>query len=174
MKTLFIDGLCEPINPGGVAAIGYVIDARQYGAVIGYGQGMTNNVAEYRAAIKSLEDLVGTEEELLVCSDSQLLVRQLTGRYAVHSSTIFPHYQKILELQRQFQQVQFEWIPREKNTLADALCWKAYEDFLDQNPGVANLYQAHWASKPTQVQLQLMGLTRKYVGERTARRLMAK
>lgn len=173
MKPLYIDGLCEPINPDGVAAIGYFIDHWRYGEVIGYGPGMTNNVAEYRAAIKGL-DLVGKEEELLIRTDSQLLAKQLNGEWAVRAETILPLYQRVRQLQQQFRRVQFEWISRKENTLADAICWQAYEDFLDRNSQVADLYRAHWASKPTELKLQQLGITRKYVGKQTALRLMPK
>lgn len=178
MTTLYIDGLCEPINPKGVGAIGYVLNSsqgtHQYGEVIGYGQGMTNNVAEYRACIKGLEDLVGKEQELVVCTDSQLMAKQLKGEYAVRAEHLVPLHRRVRQLAEQFQKIRFEWILGTQNTAADEAAWKAYEDFLDKNPVIANQYQAYWASRFTQQQLQQMGITRKYVGEQTAKRLMTK
>ncbi len=55
LMVVNIDGLCEPVNPGGIATYGYVIRdesgsliAKKSG-VVGKGAGMSNNVAEYAA-----------------------------------------------------------------------------------------------------------------------------
>ncbi len=58
MDTLIvvhIDGLCEPVNPGGTATFGYVIRddsgsiLASKSGIVGKGPTMTNNVAEYTA-----------------------------------------------------------------------------------------------------------------------------
>jgi len=62
---LWADGLCEPVNPGGFACWGfYAVDA--YGqrigegrGCLGHGPGMTNNSAEYQAAIEALRWAAG-------------------------------------------------------------------------------------------------------------------
>jgi hypothetical protein len=53
--VVYIDGLCEPVNPGGTATYGFVIQddsgtifARRAG-LVRKGPGMSNNVAEYAA-----------------------------------------------------------------------------------------------------------------------------
>lgn len=54
MKRLevFIDGCCEPVNPGGTAAYGVVVKCEgkvlfSEGKIVGSGNGISNNVAEY-------------------------------------------------------------------------------------------------------------------------------
>ena len=56
--VVYVDGLCEPMNPGGTATYGYLIRneagrviARKSG-VVGKGSEMSNNVAEYAQCVK--------------------------------------------------------------------------------------------------------------------------
>jgi len=128
------DGLCEPVNPGGVACYGFVAykkDRKLFEdcGVICSGEGATNNVAEYSAVIKALERLSEngfSEEPVEVRTDSQLCVYQLNGRYAVRSPRVFPLYRRALRLAKNFRNLRFAWVPREKNREADALSRKAY------------------------------------------------
>jgi len=73
MITVFFDGLCEPKNPGGVVTYGYVIykDGKRIKAgcrVIGSGNGMTNNVAEYSGLKRAAEWIKqnGIDEEIVI------------------------------------------------------------------------------------------------------------
>lgn len=82
----------------------------------------TNNKAEYLAVINALDTAkqMGAEE-IEFFSDSQLLVNQLNGKYAVHSSNIRDLFKKVNELKQNFKKVTFKWVPREENVLADEL-----------------------------------------------------
>jgi len=134
MIEINIDGLCEPINPGGTACIGYVIrrgnvSLAKVSKVIGIGKGMTNNVAEYTALIEALtktRELGLAEEQIKVKSDSKLVVNQMNAKWRVKASHIIPLHRKAMELARGFDIV-FEWVPREENAEADSLCRIAYE-----------------------------------------------
>jgi ribonuclease HI len=90
---------------------------------------MTNNVAEYRALIATLEyarnEYPGRPVD--VHGDSQLTIRQMTGEYAVRSDTIRPLWREAKSLARQLD-VSFQWVPREENERADALSKQAYEN----------------------------------------------
>jgi len=82
----------------------------------------TNNVAEYTAVILGLEragELGATE--VLLRSDSQLLINQLTGVYRVKAEHLQPLYRKVRRLAAGFAQIRFEHVPRERNTEADRL-----------------------------------------------------
>jgi len=57
-----IDGLCQPINPGGIACYAFIIRSNGRTMHSGYGiagepfsKDSTNNVAEYTALAKALE-----------------------------------------------------------------------------------------------------------------------
>jgi ribonuclease HI len=134
---VWIDGLCEPFNPGGTACLGYVIKdksetiARCHN-VIGKGEGMTNNVAEYSALIHALQKIRKLdleEEKIHLRSDSKLLVEQMNGNWKVKASLIIPLYHKAKELAAGLDIV-IEWIPREENEEADKLTRLAYDSTL--------------------------------------------
>ena len=51
----------------------------------------TNNVAEYRAVVAALKralELFGTEAEIVIVSDSNLVINQLSGKYKVKSENL--------------------------------------------------------------------------------------
>ena len=82
----------------------------------------TNNVAEYSALIEALKQAhrLGAKS-LEIRSDSQLLVRQMTGKYRVKNpglARLFLEAQKLLE---KFDDVKFVHIPRNLNKVADRL-----------------------------------------------------
>jgi len=82
----------------------------------------TNNVAEYYALLAAL-DYAATHDvhALRIRSDSELLVRQMQGRYKVKSLDLKPLHERAAKLARQFQYFIIEHIRRELNTDADAL-----------------------------------------------------
>jgi len=134
MIEVWVDGLCEPVNPGGTACIGYIIKEEgkvleRGSEVIGQGKGMTNNVAEYTALIRVLEKMAQlglSQQETLVRSDSRLLVNQMNGSWDVKAPLILPLHRKVKTIVASLN-IKFKWIPREQNTEADALCRTAYE-----------------------------------------------
>lgn len=82
----------------------------------------TNNVAEYTALIRALE--VATEfgaSRVEVRADSQLLIRQLEGRYRVKNAGLAPLHQRAQQLLRPYREVDLHHVRREDNTEADAL-----------------------------------------------------
>jgi ribonuclease HI len=134
MIEVWVDGLCEPINPGGTACIGYVIKKggkvlAKTSQVVGRGEDMTNNVAEYTALIRALERIMQlglARQETLVRSDSRLVVNQMNGKWEVKAPLILPLYRKAKTMTTAMN-IKFNWVPREQNTEADALCRTAYE-----------------------------------------------
>jgi ribonuclease HI len=123
-------------NPGPAGAGAVVVDAE--GAVLaevaeGLGE-TTNNVAEYTAAIRGLEEAsrLGARDVLLR-SDSLLLVNQLTGRYRVKTAHLQPLHRRIRDLVRDFDRVEFEHVPRERNVEADRLANRGVDDWLAEH-----------------------------------------
>jgi len=82
----------------------------------------TNNVAEYYGLITAL-DYAATESisRLLVRSDSELLVRQMQGRYKVKSADLRPLHERARKLAQSFVYFAIEHVPREQNREADEL-----------------------------------------------------
>jgi ribonuclease HI len=135
--VVHFDGACQPPGGGsGVAGWGYVIDGpglhyEDYGlATRPYAEHSTNNVAEYVAAIRALEQLrsIGYAGEVLMEGDSQLVVRQMNGEYEVRKEHLKSYHAWLRELARGFGKVEFRWVPREENTVADALSKRAIEE----------------------------------------------
>jgi probable phosphoglycerate mutase len=82
----------------------------------------TNNVAEYYALITALDYAAAQHiERLLVRSDSELLVRQMQGRYKVKSPDLRPLFERAQKLARGFAHFAVEHVPRELNRDADEL-----------------------------------------------------
>lgn len=82
----------------------------------------TNNVAEYKALIAGLEAAQQFEpRSVRVRADSQLMIRQLEGRYRVKNAGLKPLYEAARSLLAQFDEVDLGHIPREQNIDADAL-----------------------------------------------------
>jgi ribonuclease HI len=87
----------------------------------------TNNAAEYTALLTCLEIAAGFPcDRLIVHSDSELLVRQMTGIYKVKNPRLRSCVHRVQEriAQSPFR-VEFRHIPREENRLADELANKA-------------------------------------------------
>ena len=82
----------------------------------------TNNVAEYRGLIAALEwARAHGETEVLVRSDSLLLVQQMLGNYKVKHPGLQPLYRKARLLAHDVGRVRYEHVRREANKHADRL-----------------------------------------------------
>ncbi len=82
----------------------------------------TNNVAEYRALLLGLEEArrLGARE-LELRSDSELVVRQMTGVYRVRNAALRELHERACTLARGFHSVRYVHVRRERNRDADRL-----------------------------------------------------
>lgn len=122
--NLYIDGGSRG-NPGPAAA-GIVVGSVDPALAIheaGYFLGRTtNNVAEYQGLIRALELAAALKPtQVNIFSDSELLVRQITGKYRVKSPELKPLYTKATQLLLQFDSWHINHIYREANQRADEL-----------------------------------------------------
>lgn len=128
--TIYTDGAAKG-NPGPAGA-GWVIYNDDGKALVKnhrYLGELTNNQAEYEAlllAIGEAGELGG--KELILYSDSELMVRQLKKEYKVKNEGLKPLYTKALLTLSQFRRYTIMYVPREKNKLADSLANKAIEE----------------------------------------------
>jgi ribonuclease HI len=126
---LFTDGGARG-NPG-PAAFGYVLEAEDGTVLDARGEAIgvaTNNVAEYRALIAGLEKALELGvDDLEVVSDSELLVRQMTGVYRVKNRGLMPLSVDAAALARQLGRVRYTAVRREENELADRLVNEALD-----------------------------------------------
>lgn len=126
-------------NPGPAAAGVVVCDAKdgavlhQAGVFLGEA---TNNVAEYRALLYGLEEAGKLKAAAAdVFSDSQLMVRQMTGHYRVRNDGLRPLHERAQRLAGKFRKFSIEHVRREKNADADRLVNQALD--LKRNVGDA-------------------------------------
>lgn len=91
----------------------------------------TNNVAEYYALLAALDYAAANAiRSLRVRSDSELLVRQMQGRYRVKSPELQPLFERARKLARGLDYFVVEHVPREQNSDADALANLALDGAL--------------------------------------------
>ena len=117
-------------NPG-PAAYGYVLEAEDGTVLAAHGERIgeaTNNVAEYRGLVAGLEKAVELGvRELDVVSDSELLVKQMTGEYRVKNEALRRLSLEAARLARQLDRVAYTAVRREHNELADRLVNEALD-----------------------------------------------
>lgn len=120
---LHVDGGARG-NPG-PAAIGVVISAPDGHLVEELSERIgpaTNNVAEYRALLRGIQrakELEATELEII--GDSELVARQISGRYKVKHPSMRPLYEQAMAALRGFDRWRIRTVPRAENSRADAL-----------------------------------------------------
>ena len=133
-------------NPG-KAAIGVVFcnekeqPIKKFGEYLG--DGLTNNEAEYSAiifALKKFKALFGKAiaetSDIEIRSDSELVVKQLSGEYRLENPKIQQFFIEIWNLKFDFKSIKFRHIPREKNREADRLVNEA----LDKEASAKTLF----------------------------------
>jgi len=129
--TAYIDGLALPRNPG-TGTYGFVLYDGPKKLAEGSGlagRDVTSNYAEYTALAEALKRLrsLGIEGDVLIRSDSQLLVGQMSAGWKVKGGMYVGKLKEVRDLVREFGSLRFEWIPREQNAEADLLTRVAYE-----------------------------------------------
>jgi len=121
-------------NPG-PAAIGVVLRdgsgavLQEVGEKIGEA---TNNVAEYKALLRGIElaaSLGASEVELI--GDSELVVRQVEGKYKVKNPGIKPLHEEVKRTLRDFDSWSIHHVKRAENADADRLVNEALDGVLD-------------------------------------------
>ncbi|HET9408031.1 MAG TPA: ribonuclease HI family protein [Candidatus Sulfotelmatobacter sp.] len=109
-------------NPG-PAGIGVIISGGSGGEIriakwIGH---QDNNVAEYAALMEALQYAISLKaHKLHVYSDSQVVVRQMTGEYRCRSPRLYSLYWTCRKLARSLK-FSISHVPRENNSEANSL-----------------------------------------------------
>jgi HAD superfamily hydrolase (TIGR01549 family) len=141
-KTLVFEGLilrtdgASRGNPG-PSSVGIVITDSKGNLISRKGKpigNQTNNYAEYTALLEGLKEVVSLRpQELLIEIDSELVVKQISGKYKVRDAVLFDLFTKVgKQLERLNGKWKIKHIPRNQNSEADELCNRA----LDQNAEV--------------------------------------
>ena len=132
MLEVNIDGASRG-NPG-LSAIGVIIKRdntilKEHSEFLGV---RTNNQAEYEALKRALELCIGLDKEMILLSDSELLINQRNLKYRVRNQQLKTISREIAILEKNFQTIQYRHIPREKNNKADKLANKALDEHISE------------------------------------------
>jgi ribonuclease HI len=91
----------------------------------------TNNVAEYTAVLEGLQrarELGATD--VLLRSDSKLLIEQLSGRFRVKNPTLQRLHTEVRRTARAFFAIRYQHVPREMNKEADRMANRGVDEWL--------------------------------------------
>jgi ribonuclease HI len=126
----YIDGGARG-NPG-PAGYGVRVENEQ-GELIeefhGFLGSATNNIAEYNGLLAALRYAQQHGHRTIrIKSDSELLVKQMTGEYRVKHPGLQPLYQQAQTLARALNRVTYEHVRREQNKHADRLANLAMDE----------------------------------------------
>ena len=138
MIELYFDGACEPVNPGGTASFGWLLKKdgkiiEEGAGIVGEGDGMTNNIAEYHGLIEGITAFqkLKLKEKVVIKGDSNLVVNMLSKNWGWNKKkTIWkphhkmPHLKELLDKAHELLadiDYQVQWVPREQNQEADSL-----------------------------------------------------
>ena len=134
MIEVNFDGACEP-NPYGRIGYGAIITkdanpvyeiSKEYKCSPGIKT--TNNMAEYCAAYASLKYLIHKDWQHLPITmrgDSTLVINQLSGKWQIGKGAYVDLAYKTQELLPLFTNIEFSWVYRSFNDIADKLSRKA-------------------------------------------------
>ncbi len=126
---IHIDGASRG-NPG-EAGFGILVadeNGRPLAELYGYLGRATNNVAEYQALLHALRYALSRgARRIKVCTDSELVVKQLDGRYRVRHADMLPLHKEARALLGQFEKADVAHVPREQNREADRLANRALD-----------------------------------------------
>jgi len=123
---LYCDGATNKSNPSEITGAGNVcylesprVEVFRISQKLGRG---TNNTAEYNSLIIGLENCLEKGiNEIWVCMDSQLVIKQCKKEWQVKDPGLKPLNLRVMNLINKFKSVSFYWVPRDENKLADQL-----------------------------------------------------
>lgn len=140
MYLIYCDSSIAPFNPRGILTWAFLVKrpgkgiVHQDTAIIGWGkEHHTNNLGEMTAVMAAVYWLSqlpeGDHHPVILHSDSELIINQCSGSYSCRD----PKLRAILDLiekayEKYTRGIIWKWIPREKNTEADALSRTLYTE----------------------------------------------
>ncbi|WP_297211807.1 MULTISPECIES: ribonuclease HI family protein [Thermodesulfovibrio] len=118
---LYCDGASRG-NPGEAGVGCLLIYDNERVEVSEYIGKATNNVAEYTALIRGLQEALRVGiSSIEIFLDSELIVLQLKGVYRIKNKNLLPFYNQAIKLLSEFKNYEIFHIPRENNSEADKL-----------------------------------------------------
>ena len=115
-------------GPAGIGGVIYNQNKKIIAEVSQYLGESTNNQAEYKALIITLQKVLKLGASEVDCYlDSELVVKQLRHEYKVKNKDLAPLFLQVYNLSLNFQKISFNHVPREQNKKADQLANQAMD-----------------------------------------------
>jgi ribonuclease HI len=132
--NIFVDGSIrkngKPDAFGGIGVAAFKNDT----CVLTFAQlvkSATNNESEYAAVFAGIKMGNELKRDFIIHSDSQLIVRQITGKYEVTKSNLLNWYNKVMfSIDKSTHYKGIKWISRELNKEADKLAQSITKEAL--------------------------------------------
>lgn len=134
MIKCYFDGACEPVNPYGNMGLGAIVlkdnqPLFKHSEFVPESKQNSNNVAEYMALEKILifiRDTTILENKIFIYGDSKLVINQMKGWWRIKNGLYVSSARRCKELKNEIENdigkiLDFNWIPRELNQVADDL-----------------------------------------------------
>lgn len=137
----WITAYCDGGSRGNPGPAGYGVhivgaEGRTVGELSEYLGRATNNVAEYSGLLAALDfALREGHPRLRVIADSELMVKQMQGRYKVNSPDLRPLYEEAKRRAARLEGFRIEHVLRGKNHRADKLANLAMDKGMGRAPG---------------------------------------
>jgi ribonuclease HI len=78
-------------------------------------EGISNNEAEYLAIITALNNAVNKDSQVVLLSDSQLVVNQITHKYGINNENLRKLAVQVWVLEKKFEKFEIQWLRRSEN-----------------------------------------------------------
>jgi ribonuclease HI len=134
LVQIYTDGAARG-NPG-PAGIGVVVKrgSQTMAEISDFIGKATNNISEYMAFIRGLEEALVLGANKIECfADSELLVKQIKGEYKVKNEGLVPLYYHAKSLIKKFKTFNIEHTVRDENKHADQLANQGIDQQATKN-----------------------------------------
>lgn len=80
-----------------------------------YHEGISNNEAEYLAIITALNNVINKDNQIVILSDSQLVVNQINHKYGINNENLRKLATQVWVLEKKFDKFELHWLRRSEN-----------------------------------------------------------
>jgi ribonuclease HI len=80
-----------------------------------YHEGISNNEAEYLAIITALNNVINKDNQIVILSDSQLVVNQINHKYGINNENLRRLATQVWVLEKEFDKFELHWLRRSEN-----------------------------------------------------------
>ena len=106
---IYVDGSGSPYS-----RYGYFVDETGESHVE-HREDVSNNEAEYLAIISALKNVINRDRQIVILSDSQLVVNQINHKYGINNENLRRLASEVWILGKKFDKLELRWLRRSEN-----------------------------------------------------------